>query len=290
MFIYSEGVKLKIICLIEDNIEKNSDMICEHGLAIYIETNGLNILFDTGATGIFVKNVDKMNLSLENLDLGVISHGHYDHGGGLESLLKLNKTAPIYLRKSANEDYFLKYLVFFKKYIGLDKIVLSDNSHRIHFINRNIEIKPGIHLITDIKNKYPFPGGSKYLYKRKGNELKKDDFSHELMVVIDEKDGIIIISGCSHHGILNMVETAMDLFPGKNIKAVFGGFHLIGSPLLKNMGESKDVVHEIGKKLMEYPIEKVYTCHCTGEKAYNILKEVMEDKLEYFTTPTTVTF
>jgi len=110
------------------------------------------------------------------------------------------------------------------------------------------------------------------------------------MVVIDEKDGIIIISGCSHHGILNMVETAMDLFPGKNIKAVFGGFHLIGSPLLKNMGESKDAVHEIGKKLMEYPIEKVYTCHCTGEKAYNILKEVMGDKLEYFTTSTTVTF
>jgi 7,8-dihydropterin-6-yl-methyl-4-(beta-D-ribofuranosyl)aminobenzene 5'-phosphate synthase len=85
-----------------------------------------------------------------------------------------------------------------------------------------------------------------------------------------------------------MVETALDLFPNKNIKAVFGGFHLIGSPLLKDMADSKAHVQGIAQKLMEYPINKIYTGHCTGEKAYSVLKEIMKDRLEYFATSNVV--
>lgn len=259
-------------------------MAGEHGLSYFIESNGFNVLFDTGASGAFVENARKMNVDLENLDAAVLSHGHYDHGGGLESFFEANTESQLYLRENADGDYYLKYLIFFKKYIGLDKELLKKNSDRIKFLDKNTEIIPGIHIITHIKIRYPIPGGSKYLFQKKNNKLLKDDFSHELMMVIEEEDGIVLISGCSHHGILNMVETAQDIFPNKKIKAVFGGFHLIGSPLLNNMGDSTAQVKKIGQKLLEYPIDKVYTGHCTGEKAYSILKEIMGDKLEYFAT------
>jgi len=281
------GVKLKITCLIE-NVTENPDMACEHGLSFFIEKNGLNILFDTGSTGTFVENARKIGINLENLDATVLSHGHYDHCGGLESFFKINNESPIYLRKNADGDYYLKYLIVFKKYIGLNKEILTKNLSRTTFLEKNTEILPGIHLITNIRTRYPVPTGSKYLYQKKNNKLLKDDFSHELMMIIEEKDGIILISGCSHHGILNMVETALDCFPNKKIKAVFGGFHLIGLPLLNNIADSTAQVKEIGQKLVEYPIDKVYTGHCTGEKAYSILKEIMGDKLEYFATSNVV--
>lgn len=276
---------MKITCLIE-NVTENSNMVCEHGLSFFIEKDGFNILFDTGASGAFVDNAQNMKIDLKNLDATVLSHSHYDHGGGLESFFRINKESPIYFRENADGEYYLKYLFFFKKYIGLNKKLLKYNSDRINFIKKNTEILPCIHLITNIKTKYPFPTGSKYLYQKKNNSLLKDDFSHELMMIIDDKDGIIIITGCSHHGILNMVETALDLFPNKKIKAVFGGFHLIG--LLNNMADSRAHVQEIAQKLMEYPIDKIYTGHCTGEKAYSVLKEIMKDKLEYFATSNVV--
>ncbi len=103
-------------------------MACEHGLSFFIEKNGFSILFDTGSTGAFVENARKMGVDLENLDATVLSHGHYDHCGGLESFFKVNNESTIYLRKNADDDYYLKYLIFFKKYIGLNKELLKKNS------------------------------------------------------------------------------------------------------------------------------------------------------------------
>ena len=81
-----------------------------------------------------------------------------------------------------------------------------------------------------------------------------------------------------------MIETALDLYPEKEIKAVIGGFHMIGRRKKEEMGLSEGEVRSIGEKLMKYPIEKIYTGHCTGDKAYALLKEVMGDKLDYCST------
>jgi 7,8-dihydropterin-6-yl-methyl-4-(beta-D-ribofuranosyl)aminobenzene 5'-phosphate synthase len=279
---------LKITTLIENKNLYNDNLAAEHGLSIYIQKEDKNILFDTGATGIFTKNAHELGIDISDVNLAVISHGHNDHGGGLESFLSENKTAPIYLRDSADAEYIFKAFIFMKKPITLDKKLLNDQAERFHFITENIEIERDIHLITQIKKDYPVPPGSKYLYKKADGKLQKDDFQHELMTVIKENKELVLFTGCSHHGILNMVETALDLFPECSIKAVIGGFHMIGLPMFNSMAASKSQVKEIGRKLMEYPIEKVYTCHCTGEKAYDILKEVMGNKLEYFSTGMTI--
>ncbi|WP_314059788.1 hypothetical protein [uncultured Vagococcus sp.] len=91
--------------------------------------------------------------------------------------------------------------------------------------------------------------------------------------------GLIVITGCSHHGIVEMAQLALDLFPGKVIQYLIGGFHLIGIPYLNNLGKSKEDIRTIGTKLKTMPINQILSCHCTGSKAFTLLKEVLEDTL-----------
>ena len=85
-------------------------------------------------------------------------------------------------------------------------------------------------------------------------------------MVIKERDGLVIFTSCAHSGVLNMVDTAMDLFPGEKIKAVVGGFHLVGLPLFNSIGGTKQGIKDLGLALSQYPIDKLYTGHYTGQK------------------------
>jgi 7,8-dihydropterin-6-yl-methyl-4-(beta-D-ribofuranosyl)aminobenzene 5'-phosphate synthase len=274
---------MKITALIEDTT-MNSDLNSEKGLSLHIEREQDNILFDTGVSGNFTDNANKSGIDLKKVDVTAISHGHFDHGGGLRRFLELNETSPVYIHIHSEEEHYFKGFMFIKRDIGMDKTLFSDYSDRIKFIKGLKEISRDVYLIDDIKINQTIPKGSKYLYKKVENQLIHDDFKHEQMMVIREDDGLVIFSGCSHHGVLNMVEAAMDQFPNIPIKGLFGGFHFIGLPFFNHMAESKRNVEDIGKKLLEYPIEKVYTGHCTGRKAYPILKNVMGDRVEYFAT------
>jgi metal-dependent hydrolase (beta-lactamase superfamily II) len=111
-----------------------------------------------------------------------------------------------------------------------------------------------------------------------------DDFAHELVLVLTEHDGLVVFTGCSHQGILNMVEAVTQAFPGSPLKAVFGGFHLVILPTLNFMAGSRDEVRGIGIRMLEYPLECVYTGHCTGSHAFQVLKGAMGKKLEYIAT------
>ena len=107
--------------------------------------------------------------------------------------------------------------------------------------------------------------------------------------MLHEHDGLAVFTGCSHQGILNMVEAVMQAFPGSPIKAVFGGFHLVLLPTLNFMAGSRDEVRGIGRQMLEYPLQCVYTGHCTGSHAFRVLKDSMGSKLEYLATGRTVT-
>jgi 7,8-dihydropterin-6-yl-methyl-4-(beta-D-ribofuranosyl)aminobenzene 5'-phosphate synthase len=115
-----------------------------------------------------------------------------------------------------------------------------------------------------------------------------EDFSHVLILVIKENDGVVIISGCSHNGVLNGISTVNNAFDGLPIKAFIGGLHLIGFPLLNTMAGTKNEIRELGRKILAYPIEQVYSGHCTGEKAYFVLSDVMGEKLKQMHTGTII--
>ena len=111
---------MKIINLVE-NTTSRQDVEAEHGLSLYVETEGHKILFDMGQTDMFSKNAEAMGVDLSQVDIAVLSHGHYDHGGGLEKFLSINKKAPIFISQYAFGDYYNGS----EKYIGLDKSVLN---------------------------------------------------------------------------------------------------------------------------------------------------------------------
>lgn len=275
---------MKLTTLIENTkLDNPPGLIGEHGLSIHVNRNNQKILFDTGTTNNFLHNAKLLGVDIKDVDIAILSHGHLDHGGGLLKFLEENDKAKVYMKKTADKDYYLKIL-FLIRHIGLNRKIFDSHLDRIVFIDEFAEISKDFFLLTDIKESFPKPKGNKYLYKMENNSLINDDFAHELIMVIKENNSLIVFTGCSHNGILNMIDTVRSRFPDIPIKSVLGGFHMVGIPKLNTMAGSANEIENVGKELMKFNIEKTYTGHCTGKKAFNILKKIMGDKLEYFAT------
>lgn len=274
---------MKITVLIENTKGELEDLINEHGLSLYIEKGNKRMLFDTGKTDNFIINAQKLGINLEDVDIVVLSHGHSDHGGGLLSFLKINDRAKVYMKKKASEEYYSGNILF-KKSIGINKEVFEKYSSRIEYINNFTEIIEDVFIITDIQRNHKAPEGNKYLFAKEGNKIVKDKFDHELIMVIKENEGICVFSGCSHNGTVNIIETVNKLFPGTSIKALIGGFHLVKIPAMDIFSASQEEINLIVNKVISEKIEEIYTGHCTGEKAYNKLKQDLGEKIQYIRT------
>ena len=278
---------MNIITLIENTNNNSKHLINEHGLSLYIEKDSHHILFDTGKTGNFINNANKLGVDIKNIDVVVLSHGHYDHGGGLLSFFKENNKAKVYKKRRASGDYYFHYMLY-NRIVNINKKVFSEYSNRINYIDNFTEILKNIYIITDINKIHAIPKGNKYLYTIEDQKLVRDKFEHELIMVIKECNGISIFTGCSHNGTANMIQTVRDAFSDINIKALIGGFHLIRIPILKSLSASQNEIDILTKKIIDENIEKIYTGHCTGEKAYKKLKDILGDKIEYLSTGTKI--
>ena len=279
---------MRITALIENDVlEGRDDLSPEFGLSIHVRIGDRQILFDTGASGAFADNAEVLGIDLAEVDVAVLSHHHFDHGGGLDRFLEANKRAPVYLRQAENADRYFKALAVIKRPIGLDLGLLDRRPDRFEFVSEECEIAPGVFLITEIGSTYARPKGNHHLFVDRGESLVPDPFDHELVMVVREDDGMVVFSGCSHNGILNMIEAARDRFPDVPIKAVIGGFHLIGIPFFNTMAASRGEVEDMGREILTFSPGKVYSAHCTGAKGFQVLQGVMGDTLETFHTGTT---
>lgn len=152
---------MKVLALIENTKEEGrEDLTAEHGLSLHIEHNGKHILFDTGATGAFARNAEKLGVDLGAVDALVLSHHHFDHGGGLARFLEINTGARIYLRKSEEEDFYFRALGIINKYIGLDQELLQKHARRFERVEGFTRILPGVSLLTEIPRPYDLPRGT----------------------------------------------------------------------------------------------------------------------------------
>lgn len=281
---------MKITVLTENTISKNIEkslaekLKAEHGLSLFIETENHKILFDMGQTNLFLENAKNLNINLEKVDFAVLSHGHYDHGGlfsetevfGISAFLKINKTAPIFINENAfSENYNAN-----KKYIGLDKNLLEnpDFMQRAIFVSDEKEIAPNMKLFSCNKNEKLISTNTDGLTQLKDGIFIPEDFSHEHYLLIEENSKKILISGCSHKGILNITEWFKP-------DILIGGFHL-KSLDIENQSDIK-TLQNLGEKLASYNTT-FYTCHCTGESQFDVLKSVMKEKLFYLGTGDTV--
>jgi 7,8-dihydropterin-6-yl-methyl-4-(beta-D-ribofuranosyl)aminobenzene 5'-phosphate synthase len=246
-----------VTTLIENNkVNDIRGLATENGLSLCIERPGQTILFDTGGSDNFIRNAEKLGEEIRNVDIVVISHAHMDHIGGLPYFLGMNDKANVYMSKNAQKSPESKAL--FSK-------MEAEYSDRIQFVDVFTEIAKGAYILTEIK----------------GTESIRGHVDHEIVLVLKDRSGLTLFTGCSHGGILNILEAVAKKFPKIYIKGVFGGFHLAG--LSFNNGKN-EYVERIGKRMQTYPIIKIYTGHCTGIRAYLILKSVLGGKLEYLAT------
>lgn len=274
-----------ITVLVENSVlEDRQDLVPELGLSLYVRLGEHQFLFDTGVSDVFARNAACLGLDVGNAEAVILSHHHFDHGGGLGHLIQANETAPVYLRPAPDGTPAVKMLGLLKRDAGLDERVMEQQRDRFVYLDQSTEVLPGVTILTDIARLHPMPRGNRYLYVRKGDQWQHDPFAHELVVVIQEADGLVVLSGCSHRGVLNMVETVREAFPDAQIKALIGGFHLIGMPILNTMAGGRRGVQALGKRLAALPIDRFYTGHCTGSRAYRVLEEVLGDRLSPLAT------
>lgn len=252
---------MKIISLVE-NTTSNANLACEHGLSLYIETANHKILFDMGQTDLFAENAKKLGIDLSQVDIAILSHGHYDHGGGLKIFLELNEKAPVYISKYA----FGAYYNGTEKYIGLDVSLRA--SERIIYTDDVVKIADGLTLFDCNEKEKRYDLGSFGLNRKIEDKIVPDDFLHEQYLTIEENGKNVLISGCSHKGILNIVEWFKP-------DVLVGGFHFSKIPL-------NETLEKYAKLLDEYDTE-YYTCHCTGIEQYQFMKKYMK-KLNYLST------
>ncbi len=271
---------MKIITL-ADNRTQTESLETEHGLSLYIETDdNQKILYDTGQTDLFVRNAQKLGVDLEAIDRVVISHGHYDHIGGLVAFLKINKTAKVYMNESLFDYQYFSVKNGVKKMNGFTPELL-EYCERFVLLNKNIQFDK-TSFITDISHTYPTPKGNRILYRQKDDIEELDDFSHELILVVDTAKGLCIFTGCGHNGVLNIAATVQSFIPSKKIHCLFGGFHLIdGKDFVET--ETTEELSNIATQLVALmPAAHFYTGHCTSEKAIEVLSKKMEGRLEPF--------
>jgi 7,8-dihydropterin-6-yl-methyl-4-(beta-D-ribofuranosyl)aminobenzene 5'-phosphate synthase len=272
-------IRMKITILIEN--EKNPEMrelSSEHGLSIYIEYKDNKILFDTGQSDNFLNNARALGINLSKVDCCIISHGHYDHGDGLRYFLEENPLSQVYIKYEAIREYFSH-----EKYVGISQDIINKYRDRFIFSSNMLEIYKDVYLITDMEKVFIKGESGNGLRVKENGELLLDTFKHEQMLIIRDSEGLIVFTGCSHSGIVNMLETVVKYFPDEKIKYVIGGFHFKGKKE-NGLGESEEYIHKVAERLKTYDVEKYYTCHCTGEKGYELLKDDLQDKIEYIYT------
>ena len=258
----------------------------EWGLSLHVKCDNFSLLFDTGSSGRFEDNAAALGIDIASVELAVLSHGHYDHGGGLRSFLTANSKAVVYMGKGADADLYAK-LFGVKRYVGLEKEIFREYRDRIRFLDETTELRRGVFAIIPIRESYALPKGNRFLFRRKGSTLLPDDFSHELVLAVQTDGGVVVFTGCSHHGIVNILATVRDALPNRRIKALFGGIHLVSLPFSWTLSERKESVRRLGQQLLQSQVETFYTCHCTGSKGFRILKDMMGETLSYFSAGST---
>ncbi|MBE6631544.1 MAG: MBL fold metallo-hydrolase [Ruminococcaceae bacterium] len=241
---------MKIIVLSENTCSCR-DYKSEHGLSLYIETDGQKILFDMGQSDIFLRNSEKLGIDLSSVNFAVLSHGHYDHGGGLGAFLKKNDSAPVYINSHAFEPHYNGS----GKYNGLDRELLR--YERIIFVDDKTCLGNGICVDPCKEMKIIRNFDNFGLGMLENDVIIADDFRHEQYLIIEEYGKRILISGCSHRGVINILNHYRpDVF--------VGGFHFF------KMDPGEELL-SMAKELKKYSAI-YYTCHCTGREQFDFIK------------------
>lgn len=240
-------------------------------------------MFDAGPSDVLVSNSEKLNINLKDVDYLILSHGHFDHGGGIIPFLHVNNKAKIFIQRNSFKNYYFKNGQDIE-YIGLDSEILEKYSDRIVFTGETVyNITNDIILVPNIiiEKKITY-NNEAMLINEKSNVFRQDYFEHEQAMIIKSSNKFYLFSGCSHKGIINIGNSIKKIFNITHIDYVIGGLHLVDDPISKTHIKTSEL-DEVAKYL-KYNITQTYSCHCTGDPAYAYLKNTLHDRIKYLRT------
>lgn len=269
---------MKMVILADNNPHPEIDLLTEHGISIYFEAGGFKWLYDTGASDKFLINAGKLGVDIEDVDFLVLSHGHADHTGGLEAFTGVNKKAQIIVSANVKGKKFFSRRGSGKREIGLNLPLLERNSGRITFVSGNMRVIRDIALICEFPKLYDAPRANIHLTTEDSFGERPDGFTHEMALVIERNEGVAVLSGCSHNGVLNILDACCAYLGTTAVKSFIGGIHLPDSRD-KAKYESEFEISGLGRSVAgRFPGLHLFAGHCTGSRAIKRLSAAMGDK------------
>ncbi|HWQ58427.1 MAG TPA: MBL fold metallo-hydrolase [Clostridia bacterium] len=270
---------MRVVTLVE-NTSSREDFQSKHGLSLYAETALHKLLFDLGPDDAYLANAGKLGVDVSDVDVAFVSHGHVDHGGGIETFLKVNDHAPVYVQKNAFADTGALVRGSYR-FIGLDSKL--EEHPQIAFADGAKELDAELLLFSDVEGQF-VSQGNRVLIANFGKGFTKDDFRHEQYLVVREKGKNVLFSGCSHRGVANILKKAEE-HCGK-IDICIGGFHLYDP--VSRRPEEDELIDALAEKLLESDAV-FYTCHCTGYSVYERMKNILGGRIFYLSAGDEIT-
>jgi len=281
---------MRVVVLIDNNPDPDGKYLTEHGVSIYFETDGLKWLFDVGASPAFAINARKMGIDIRKVDYLILSHAHRDHTGGLDYFLRKNKKARVVMAPLESGELFISYRKNIYHNITLDHSVIRDHADRFDFVNSDQQLSSNVTLIRYIPVIEPLPKANCLLFQSDELGERPDNFDHEVALTVKTSKGIVVFSGCSHHGLLNILHAATQTSKADKVVAIIGGTHLLDSDDYIQFETKEEISGTVHKISLLYPGVKIITGHCTGSTAQQIFKESINDRFQLFHSGTAYNF
>lgn len=213
------------------------------------------------------------------MDYAVLSHAHYDHANGMEPFFHNNEKAQFYVRKGAEDNCYSKYGIV-RKYIGMPRGITEKFARRIVFTEGCVPLCEGAYLLPHAAEDLTALGRREHMYRRQGRRWVPDDFSHEQSLVLETARGLMIFNCCSHGGVIRTIREVQEAFPKKPVIGYAGGFHLFN--------KSSWEVRELAQQIRAWGLSGIWTGHCTGQKAFEILREELGDTVQQIAAGTVI--
>ena len=258
-----------------DDTNGTVPVTAEHGLSFLVETGSHRYLLDTGASDKTWANAVALGLSVTDVDAIVLSHGHYDHTGGLMGLVKRGYNGPVYMRDNAGLLYY--NLREYEKYIGIDPEIMKLPGLVLTPREGITRVDDAMSLFSGVNGAEYAPEGNRTLYEKKDGIYVRDAFEHEQYAVLTEGGKSVLISGCAHKGIVNILKRYRELY-GTDPDVVVSGFHMMNADGYDETAVSR--IREVAEVLAATGVT-FFTGHCTGTEAYELMKPVLKGKMTY---------
>lgn len=256
---------LRITVLAENSV-RGPDLLAEHGLALWIEADGHRILFDTGQGKVLRHNATHLDIPLDTAEIVVISHGHFDHTGGLQETLQNNEQASVCLHPAALEAKYAQAKTPPHRGIGIPRVhrqALRGVAQRLLWTRKPTTLFDAVHLTGEIprRNDFEDSGGPFYTDE---SCTDPDPLVDDQALYVETSAGLVVVLGCAHAGVVNTLDYVAELTGRDRVYAVLGGMHLARA--------TQERLEATVAALKRYGVQRVGPAHCTGTRASAYLR------------------